>query len=92
MALWIVAAVGEHNVRALFVSLGILVLLVWVWLHVIGKIRAKSAQQELTASQLMSKFRDLHSKGELSDAEFRTIRTTLAARMQEEIKDNGQRG
>jgi len=60
--------------------------------YVLRKIRAGSAQQELTASQLMSKFRDLHSKGELSDAEFRTIRTTLAARMQEEIKDNGQRG
>ena len=49
-------------------------------------------QQEPTASELMSKFRELHSRGELSDAEFRTIKTTLAARLQEELKDNGETG
>jgi len=60
--------------------------------YVIGKIRAEPAQQEPSASELMSKFRDLHSKGQLSDAEFRTIKTTLAARLQEELKDNGEKG
>jgi len=58
--------------------------------YVLGKIRPNSAQQELTASELMSKFRDLHSKGVLSDAEFRTIKTNLAARLQEELKDTGE--
>jgi len=60
--------------------------------YVIGKIRAEPAKQEPDASELMSKFRDLHSKGELTDAEFRTIKTTLAARLQEELKDNGETG
>ena len=60
--------------------------------YVIGKIRAEPAQQEPDASELMSKFRELHSKGELSDAEFRTIKTTLAARLQEELKGNGEKG
>jgi len=58
----------------------------------IGKIRAKSAQQELTAGELLSKFRELHSQGELSDAEFRTIKATLAARLQQELKDNADKG
>ena len=60
--------------------------------YVIGKIRAEPAQNEPEASDLISKFRDLHSRGELSDAEFRTIKTTLAARLQEELKDNGETG
>jgi hypothetical protein len=60
--------------------------------YVIGKIRAEPAQKEPDASEWMSKFRDLHSKGELTDAEFRTIKTTLATQLQEELKDNGETG
>ncbi len=57
---------------------------------VIKKIQAKSAQQEPVGNELMAKFREMHSRGELSDAEFRTIKTTLAVRIEEELKDNGQ--
>lgn len=60
--------------------------------YVIGKIRAEPAQNEPDASDLMSKFRDLHSRGELTDAEFRTIKTTLAGRLQEELKDSDETG
>lgn len=64
--------------------------LIAVVAYVIGKIRPNSVQQEPKASELMSKFRDLHSKGVLSDAEFRTIKTTLAERLQDELKDTGE--
>ena len=63
-----------------------------VAIYVIGKVRALAAQHEPTPSDLMSNFRDLHSRGELSDAEFREIKTNLAARLQEELKDNGETG
>ena len=63
-----------------------------VAIYVIGRIRAEPSQQEPTASELISKFRELHSRGELSDAEFRTIKTTLAVRLDEELKDNGETG
>jgi uncharacterized membrane protein len=63
-----------------------------VGIYVIGKLRGLSAQQEPSAHELISKFRDSHSKGELSDAEFREIKTRLAARLQEELKDNGETG
>ena len=53
-----------------------------VAIYIIGKIRAESVQQEPTASELLSKFRDLHARGELSDSEFRTIKTALAAKLQ----------
>lgn len=63
-----------------------------VAIYVLGKIRAETVQQEPTASELMVKFRDQHSKGELSDEEFRTIKTTLAARLKDELKDTGETG
>ena len=67
-------------------------ILVAVAMYVLGKIRGQTAQQEPAASELMSKFRELHSQGVLSDAEFRTIKSRLAARLGDEVKDNGEKG
>lgn len=72
-----------------FAVLAILVAVAW---YVIDKIRPKTVQKEPKASQWLSKFRDLHSRGELSDEEFRTIKTTLAAQLQDELKGNGEEG
>jgi len=60
--------------------------------YVTDKVRAAPAQQEPDASRMMSKFRELHSQGELSDAEFRTIKTTLTTQLQAELNDNGEKG
>jgi hypothetical protein len=61
-------------------------------IHCIGKIRAKAIQQEPTASDLLTKFRELHSQGVLSDAEFRTIKTALTVQLQQELKGNDETG
>jgi uncharacterized membrane protein len=58
----------------------------------VAKTRSGSAQKEPTASEMLSKFREQHSRGELSDEEFRTIKTALAARLEQELKDNGETG
>jgi hypothetical protein len=72
-----------------FAVLAILVAVAW---YVIEKIRPKPVQKEPKASEWLSKFRDLHTEGELSDEEFRTIKTTLAAQLQDELKGNGEKG
>ncbi len=56
------------------------------------KLRPVPAKQESTASELLSKFRELHSEGELSDAEYRTIKTRLAAELQQQIKGKDEKG
>ena len=63
-----------------------------VAIYVVSKIRAESVQQEPTASDLMSNFRELHSRGDLSDEEFRTIKTKLAAQLQDELRDTDEKG
>ena len=52
----------------------------------------KDEQPEPLANELMSKIRELHSRGEVTDEEFRTIKTKLATRLQGELKDNGETG
>jgi uncharacterized membrane protein len=74
----------------LWATLGAVAIAVAV--YILGKIRSEAVQQEPGPNELMSKFRELHAKGELSDEEFRTIKTTLAARFQDELKDTGETG
>ena len=39
-------------------------------------------------SELLTKFRELHGRGTLSDDEYRTIKTTLARQLNTELKEN----
>ena len=39
-------------------------------------------------SELLTKFRELHGRGTLSDDEYRTIKTTLARQLETELKEN----
>ena len=72
--------------------LAVLAVLVAVACYVIAKIRSAPAQKEPQASQWLSKYSELHSKGGLSDEEFRTIKTKLAEQLQDELNDNGDEG
>jgi uncharacterized membrane protein len=74
----------------LIVSLAVLAMLVAVAWYVVGKIRPKSENKEQTDGEWLLKYRDSHSRGELTDAEYRTIKTTLNERHQDELKDSSK--
>jgi hypothetical protein len=61
-----------------------------IWIVV--RFRGSKDSDQPAASELLSKFRDLHEQGELSDKEFRNIKTLLAERLQKELKDNTEKG
>jgi hypothetical protein len=82
----------EDPIANLVIWLTLAAIGVAVAFYLLGKIRRQTAQQELSANELISEFRNLHSRGVLSDAEFRTIKTRLADRLQDEIKDTGETG
>lgn len=54
------------------------------------RFRDGAADDRSTASEALSKFEELHSRGGLSDAEYRTIRTKLASQLQIELSDSEQ--
>ena len=64
--------------------------LVVIGFYVIGKVRPGRTRQEPDASDWITNFREMHAKGELSDAEYRTIKAMLAERFQKELKDTGE--
>jgi len=52
--------------------------------------RGSAFKGQQDTSDLLTKFRDLHGRGGLSDDEYRTIKTKLATRIEVELKDNNQ--
>ena len=66
--------------------------LIAVGIYVIGRVRQQSRDEEPQASQLITKFQELHAKGELSDQEYRTIKAVLTERLQNELKETGEPG
>jgi hypothetical protein len=76
----------------LIISFAMLAVMIAIAAYVISKIRPKPIQREPRASELLSKFRELHSRGVLTDAEFRTIKTALAELLKKELSDNSEKG
>ena len=67
---------------------GLAALGIWI----MARFRGGAGSDQPAASELLSKFRDLHERGELSDKEFRNIKTLLAEKLQQELKDNAEKG
>ncbi len=80
------------GIRQLVLGVAALAILVAIGVYLAGKIRAAAVQKEPSASELLTKFREMHSRGVLSDEEFRTIKTTLTERLQTELRDKGETG
>jgi len=51
--------------------------------HLLRKWREYSDDDQHNPDTMLSKFREMHSRGELSDEEFRKIKTDMSARIQE---------
>ena len=75
------------NTAELLLLLAVLGALVSVLVMLVGKLRDGAEDDKLDASELITKFRDLHQRGVLSDEEFRTIKAKLSAQLQSELKD-----
>ena len=67
-------------------------LLIAIAAYVIGRVRKRLREEQPSVLDLLSKFREVHSQGGLSDAEYRTIKTRLADRALGELKDKDETG
>ena len=63
-----------------------------IGLAVVRRYRGGAADDRSFSSEMMSKFRELHAEGGLSDEEFRTIKTKLASELKAELNDNSSTG
>lgn len=66
--------------------------LVAVGIYVVAKVRRSFTESGPSPYDLVTNFRELHSQGELSDEEYRTIKAMLAARLQQQLKGRSEEG
>jgi len=59
--------------------------------YLIGRFRGEARGSGRFGETMLGEFREMHAKGELSDEEYRTIKSMLAARMQSETKDAAEK-
>lgn len=83
----------------LAVSLFVLAVVVAIAVYVIGRVRRETAEElagrseeDRHTAELMSRFRELHCQGGLSDEEYRTIKTRLADKLLGESRDTDETG
>jgi hypothetical protein len=86
------AALDWVDIRNLVLGVAALAVLVSIGIRVAGLIRAKAVQKEPSANDLLTKFREMHSRGVVSDEEFRTIKSTLTERLQTELRGKDETG
>ena len=66
--------------------------LIAVGVYVVSKWRDATEDDTNTASELLTNFREMHSRGDLTDEEFRTIKAQLSYDIREELKDSDNEG
>lgn len=58
----------------------------------VTRFRDSRDDDQLPTSDALTKFREMHARGDLSDEEFRTIKTRLASQLQAELNDSNKTG
>jgi hypothetical protein len=71
-------------------NVALLAVIVAVGFYLINRIRGRFRQSQEGSSFLLDNFRDLHSGGQLSDEEYRNIKSKLAAQLRDELKQPKQ--
>jgi len=72
--------------------MAVLSVIVIMAVYVVGRFRDRTDDNRHTADELLTNFRELHHQGDIDDAEFRTIKTVLGAKLQEELRDKDHEG
>lgn len=61
--------------------------LISVGVYIALKYRGTEEDNTVSASEMLTNLREMHSKGELTDEEFRTIKAKLARELHQELRD-----
>ena len=68
------------------------VALIAIGAYAVSKWRDAIDDDTNSTSELLTNFREMHSRGDLTDEEFRTIKAQLSYDIREELKDSDNEG
>ena len=70
----------------------VLLIVIVTAVFIVERLRDRMDDDRLEANELLTNFRDLHSQGEIEDAEFRDIKSVLGTRIASELKETDHQG
>jgi uncharacterized membrane protein len=76
----------------LVVGLGVLLVLLIIAGLVVQRFRGGAANKGLTASELMSNFQEMRKRGDISDLDYRKIKSVLGEQLQGDAKNGKDKG
>ncbi len=56
--------------------------------YIARRFRDRTDDDRLTANEMLTNYRELEHEGDISDAEYRTIKTVLGEKLQHELNGN----
>ena len=66
----------------------VLLIVMAVGYYLVRRFRDRADDDRQTASELLTNFREMHQEGDISETEFRTIKTVLGEKLQEELDES----
>jgi len=79
--------VSAETLAQVILWLSVLIGLVFAAVLVVQRLRGSAAEKGQSANELLSNFQEMKTRGDLSDADFRKIKSVLGAHLQGELKD-----
>ncbi len=76
----------------LALGVGILIALVIVGAIIVQRFRGGAADTALDANELFANFEEMHSRGDITDADYRKIKSVLGAKLHSALKDDKDKG
>jgi uncharacterized membrane protein len=71
---------------------GVLMVMLAMGYYLVRRFRDRIDDDRQSASDLLTNFREMHHEGDISETEFRTIKTVLGRKLQGELKDSSSDG
>lgn len=81
-----------HALLPWVIALTVAIAVMAIGVYWLGKYWGRGDEDQRGPANELTKFREMHERGELSDAEFRTIKTQLAGQMQAKVSDSDETG
>jgi uncharacterized membrane protein len=78
--------VSPETLAQVLLWLAVLGGLIVVAVMVVGRFRGQSAEDRQDPASLLTKFQEMRQEGDISDTEYRTIKSVLGANLHREVK------
>jgi uncharacterized membrane protein len=83
---------SADTLAQLALGVGMLIALVVAGALVVQRFRGSAADTALDANELFANFEEMHSRGDITDADYRKIKSVLGAKLHGELKDDKDKG